>query len=116
MTSLVQRALLLLAASSIVSAVPAKRQASVCTEVRERVPWYNLTSEEKTSYIQADLCLINAPSKSGIPGAVTRWDDLQWPHVVQTATVHNVGAFLPFHRYYMTAHERLIKDECGYMG
>jgi tyrosinase len=79
-------------------------------------PRTSLTSDEKDAYIAADLCLINAPSKLGIEGAVTRWDDLQWPHVVQSATVHDVGAFLPFHRYYMTAHERLIKDECGYTG
>ncbi|KAI0122938.1 amino acid transporter [Xylariales sp. AK1849] len=74
------------------------------------------TLEEETSYINADLCLINALSKSGVPGAVTRWDDLQWPHVLQTITLHNVGAFLPFHRYYMTVHERLVREECGYTG
>ncbi|KAF2970798.1 hypothetical protein GQX73_g2748 [Xylaria multiplex] len=77
---------------------------------------YNLTQEEKTSYIAADLCLMNSPAKGGNPNAATRWDDLQWPHVVQTATVHGVGAFLPFHRYLLTAHERLIRDECGYTG
>ncbi|KAI1873463.1 hypothetical protein JX265_005085 [Neoarthrinium moseri] len=109
-------AMIFTASAAAASILPGKRDASVCTEIRPRVPWTNLTSGEKSAYIQADLCLINAPSKSGFPGAVTRWDDLQWPHVVQSATVHNVGAFLPFHRYYMTAHERLIKDECGYTG
>lgn len=49
-----------------------------------------MTKEEKDSYIQGDLCLINSPSKADIPGAVTRWDDLQWPHVVQTDSVHFV--------------------------
>ncbi|KAF7522554.1 hypothetical protein G7054_g12090 [Neopestalotiopsis clavispora] len=116
MASFIQKVTLLLAASSVVSAIPAKRDASVCTEIRQRVPWTSLTQEEKDAYIQADLCLINAPSKGEISGAVTRWDDLQWPHVVQTDSVHFVGAFLPFHRYYMTAHERMIKDECGYTG
>ncbi|KAI0143840.1 amino acid transporter [Xylariaceae sp. FL1272] len=110
------QALACLAANSAVSAALVERDASTCTTVRDRVPWSALTSEEKSSYINADLCLINSPAKAGIPGAVTRWDDLQWPHVVQTATVHGVGAFLPFHRYYLTVHERLIKDECGYTG
>lgn len=50
----------------------------------------SLTEDEKNAYIAADLCLINAPSKLNITGAVTRWDDIQWPHVVQTATVHFV--------------------------
>ncbi|KAI1360115.1 hypothetical protein F5Y08DRAFT_344034 [Xylaria arbuscula] len=109
-------AVLVLATTSTVGAAPTKRDASVCSGIRERVPWYNLTREEKSSYIQADLCLMNSPAKGGSPLAVTRWDDLQWPHVVQTATVHGVGGFLPFHRYLLTVHERLIKDECGYIG
>ncbi|PVH96203.1 Di-copper centre-containing protein [Periconia macrospinosa] len=104
----------LLVAASVRLAVA--QNHSSCTEIRARVPWTNLTSDEKTAYINADLCLINAPAKSGLEGAVTRWDDIQWPHIVQSATVHNVGAFLPFHRYYLTAHEHLIRTECGYTG
>lgn len=50
----------------------------------------NLTKAEKDAYIAADVCLINSPSKLNIEGAVTRWDDIQWPHIVQSATVHNV--------------------------
>ncbi|KAF7536038.1 hypothetical protein G7054_g4904 [Neopestalotiopsis clavispora] len=89
---------------------------AACTTISQRVPWTNLTSEEKTDYINADLCLIDAPSQTGFEGAVSRWDDLQWPHVHQTNYVHGVGAFLPFHRYYMTVHERMIRQECGYTG
>ncbi|KAI0470072.1 amino acid transporter [Xylariaceae sp. FL0804] len=107
---------LCLGAASAVAAAPSKRDASTCTEIRQRVPWQNLTATEKSDYINADLCLMNAPSQLGIEGAISRWDDLQWPHVYQTVWVHNVGAFLPFHRYYMTVHERMIKDECNYTG
>ncbi|KAK6078170.1 amino acid transporter [Seiridium cupressi] len=105
MASPIRRALFLLAVISAVSAYPATRDSSLCTEIRQRVPWSNLAKEEEDSHIQADLCLIKSPSKGDIPGAVTRWDDLQWPHVVQTDSVHIV-----------TAPERLIKDERGYTG
>ncbi|KAK6079739.1 amino acid transporter [Seiridium cupressi] len=105
MASPIRRALFLLAVISAVSAYPATRDSSLCTEIRQRVPWSNLAKEEKDSHIQADLCLIKSPSKGDIPGAVTRWDDLQWPHVVQTDSFHIV-----------TAPERLIKDERGYTG
>ncbi|KAI0470098.1 amino acid transporter [Xylariaceae sp. FL0804] len=117
MKSLTQSAALLLAVGSAVSAspMPVRRQSS-CAAVGERVPWTNLTATEKSDYIQADLCLMSLPSTSGVEGAVTRWDDLQWPHIIQTITVHNVGAFLPFHRYYMTVHERMVREECGYTG
>ncbi|KAJ5024613.1 hypothetical protein J3E73DRAFT_391961 [Bipolaris maydis] len=81
-------------------------------EIRSRVSWTSLTFDEKDAYVNADLCLLAAPSKLGLTGAVSRWDDIQWPHVVQSASVHNVSAFLPFQRYLMTAHEHLIRTEC----
>ncbi|KAK9778258.1 putative Tyrosinase copper-binding domain-containing protein [Seiridium cardinale] len=109
------KAHLLLAVCSLASALP-KRQAPACTEIAQRVPWPNLTAEEKSGYIGADLCLINSLSKTNFSGAVSRWNDLQWPHVHQTSYVHGVGAFLPFHRYYMTVHERMIRHGCGYTG
>ncbi|KAM0807255.1 hypothetical protein AB5N19_07594 [Seiridium cardinale] len=72
MASLIRRTLFLLAVISAVSAYPAMRDSLVCTEIRLRVPWSNLIKEEKGSYIQADLCLINSPSTGYNPGAVTR--------------------------------------------
>lgn len=86
-----KKGILLLSTCSATAALAvSKRQASLCTDIRDRVPWTQLTSDEKTSYINADLCLMALPSTSGIPGAVSRWDDLQWPHVVQTNWVHGV--------------------------
>jgi tyrosinase len=35
---------------------------------------------------------------------------------VQADIVHNVGAFLPWHRYHIRAHELLLQNECGYSG
>lgn len=49
-----------------------------------------LTSDEKSAYIQADLCLMAAPAKSGIPGAITRWDELQYSHIAQASYIHGV--------------------------
>lgn len=49
-----------------------------------------LTRSEKSAFIEAELCLMEAPSKLGVEGAETRWDDLQYNHVVQTNVVHDV--------------------------
>jgi len=58
------------------------------------------------------------PSKLSLPGARTRFDELQIVHVLLTewAPIHWVGAFLPFHRYYVHAHETLLRTECNYTG
>lgn len=29
---------------------------------------------------------------------------------------HTQGAFLPFHRYFVTVHEHLLRAECNYTG
>ncbi|RWA09323.1 hypothetical protein EKO27_g5783 [Xylaria grammica] len=81
-----------------------------------RKSWTDLTAAEKQSYIDADLCLMSAPPKAGIEGATSRWDELQYAHAAQVRYIHSVGAFLPFHRFFVTVHDRLLRDECGYTG
>jgi hypothetical protein len=44
-----------------------------------------LTASEKSAYINATLCLQKTPAKSGIKGAVTLWDELQYAHVAVSA-------------------------------
>jgi tyrosinase len=56
------------------------------------------------------------PAKTGLPASKTRFDDLVKAHQIQADLVHNDGWFLPFHRLHMHAHERLLREECGYTG
>ncbi|EOD52446.1 putative amino acid transporter protein [Neofusicoccum parvum UCRNP2] len=79
-------------------------------------PRHTLTDAEKAAYISAELCLQAALPQLGIPGAQSRWDELQYVHVTQTPVIHMVGAFLPWHRLYVRAHEHLLQSECGYAG
>jgi tyrosinase len=59
---------------------------------------------------------MTTPSRSGLPETKTLFDDLMATHQVQAANVHNDGWFLPFHRLLMYAHEKLLREECGYTG
>ncbi|KAI3321447.1 Di-copper centre-containing protein [Xylariaceae sp. AK1471] len=97
-------------------ASPLIKRASTCTVKSQRKAWENLTSAEKTAYINADVCLMAAPPAAGVPGAKNLWDELTYTHAAQSDYIHNVGAFLPFHRYYITAHATLIRSVCGYTG
>jgi tyrosinase len=49
-----------------------------------------LTNAEQAAYLDAELCLMAAPSKLNSHGAETRWDDLQLNHVVQSHVMHDV--------------------------
>ncbi|KAK3345890.1 hypothetical protein B0T25DRAFT_505972 [Lasiosphaeria hispida] len=75
-----------------------------------------LTSAERSSYIRATVCLTRRPAKHGIPEARTLWDELQYIHIYQSAYIHFVGAFLPWHRYYLAVHAALLRRECNYKG
>jgi tyrosinase len=105
----------LLGLLGVAQAAPLSELAA-CTTKTAHKPWQLLTSTEKTAFIDAELCLMKAPSKLNKGGAKTRWDDLQYNHVIQTHIVHDVGHFLPWHRYYVAIHGWLLRDECGYTG
>lgn len=95
-----------------------------------------LSKREKLAYLDAEKCLMKLPAKYGLPGTRTRFDELQAVHAMQTEWTHEVvrrrlltddfvvrlfakqakGSFLPFHRFLMHTHEKLMKEECGYKG
>ncbi|KAI0153122.1 Di-copper centre-containing protein [Xylariaceae sp. FL1272] len=95
---------------------PYQRKETECTVKSVRKAWQDLTSAEKQSYIEGDLCLMSLPPKTGLPGAESRWDELQYAHAAQARYIHGTGAFLPFHRYFVTVHDHLLRAECNYTG
>ncbi|KAK2011781.1 Di-copper centre-containing protein [Colletotrichum eremochloae] len=93
--------------------------SAACTNPTQRKSWSVLSNSEKAEYINATLCLMDpaqAPSKTGYAGSRSRWDELQVAHIAQVQFIHAVGAFLPWHRWFMTVHENLLRQECGYTG
>ena len=75
-----------------------------------------LSDQEKKEYIDAELCLMSLPPKTGLIGCRNVFDELQAGHQIQAAWNHFVGAFLPYHRYLMSIHEQILRTECGYKG
>ncbi|ORY12449.1 hypothetical protein BCR34DRAFT_651193 [Clohesyomyces aquaticus] len=108
-----------LAATLAVQAAPVQnveRTTSTCTSPLQRKAWHKLTREEKASYIAAEKCLMSTPTKLHLATARTMFDDFQMLHVLVTKHVHGVGAFLPFHRFYIHAHEHILRTSCNYTG
>lgn len=65
-----------------------------------RREWDTLSTEEKTEYISAVLCLQSKPSISGsiAPGAKSRYDDFVATHINQTLTIHGTVRQCTFKR------------------
>ncbi|KAK0435571.1 tyrosinase [Desarmillaria tabescens] len=121
-------------------AMPASRR-STCTEPSIRVEWNTLTEDQKAAYFAAELCLLEAPAKTGIPSVVSRYDDFVGTHAQQSDIPdgndfwHVTGQsvvlhyspytmltqtifqrFLHVHRYFVHVHETILRTECGYTG
>lgn len=87
--------------------------------VEWKLTWnrHRLTDTEKGEYLRAVKCLVASPAKGGVnEAAQTRWDELQWVHITQSNAIHSVGDFLPWHRLFVRLHEKLLQDECDYVG
>lgn len=79
----------------------------------------HMSKEDRKAYIKAVQCLRELPSKSDktwAPAARTRYDDFVAVHVNQTLYIHGNGVFLTWHRYFVWAYEKALRDECGYQG
>ncbi|GME58660.1 Tyrosinase central domain protein [Neofusicoccum parvum] len=89
-----------------------------CTNPPVRKEWRKLSDDEKKSYISAVQCLQakGAKTTSFFPGARTRYDDFVAPHINETDYVHFVGHFQAWHRYYVSAYESALRNECGWEG
>ncbi|KAF4820078.1 Tyrosinase ustQ [Colletotrichum siamense] len=113
--SLAQSAILGLLTVSSAAAGPLAKRNGTCTQ-NQRKSWNALTNDEKTSYIEAELCLMSRPPRAGVAGAQNLWDELHYTHIYQGNYIHYVGHFLPWHRYFVRAHEMLLQTECNYTG
>lgn len=77
------------------------------------LPW------EKTSYLKAVNCFLTKPALTPPfenSGVKSRYDDLVYTHISQTFSIHYVGHFLPWHRYFTAVYEQALRSECGYTG
>lgn len=77
------------------------------------LPW------EKTNYLKAVNCFLKKPALTPPfenTGVKSRYDDLVYTHINQTFSIHFVGHFLPWHRYFTAVYEQALRKECGYNG
>ncbi|KAK4222129.1 tyrosinase [Podospora fimiseda] len=86
-----------------------------------RKEWRTLTNPEKSSYINAVKCIMSLPSITppldpSHTGVLTRYDDLVYTHILQTMSIHYVGHFLAWHRYFTATYEQMLRNECSYSG
>ncbi|KAL3469805.1 hypothetical protein BJX99DRAFT_64400 [Aspergillus californicus] len=106
---------LVLLGSIAVAAFADNAKPGSCTR-NQRKAWHNMSDSEKSAWTDAELCLMESPPKLGLEGPLNRWDELLYVHVVQSNFIHDVGAFLPWHRLFVHAHEYILQNECNYTG
>ncbi|GAB1312035.1 hypothetical protein MFIFM68171_02245 [Madurella fahalii] len=84
-----------------------------------RREWGDMTNEQRLDFINATLCLMNAPSKAPkdqFPGARTRYDDFMAYHLTNAGSLHDTIGLFPAHKFFILALENALRNECGYKG
>ena len=108
--------LVVLAATAVASPLLHSRDSFSCTSPRVRKEWSNLSKSQQTAYLDAEICLFDLPAQTTLRNVTSRYSDLIALHQNLTDYVHFDGVFLPWHRYFLHAHETLLRNECNYTG
>ncbi|KAL0933454.1 monooxygenase [Colletotrichum truncatum] len=95
------------------ASIPRPRDTAGCENPVKRLEWREMSAESQQSYINAVWCLKTKPSKLGLNS--TWYDDFAYVHHKYNLIIHNVAAFLPWHRYFTQVYENAL-HECGYNG
>ncbi|KAG9079785.1 hypothetical protein FS749_008244 [Ceratobasidium sp. UAMH 11750] len=105
--------------------------APTCSGPYQRKEWRELTSTQQAAFITAVKCLgdpVAHPHSAGLsPTGFTsgiapvdttssRYDDFVYGHMDTNIKDHFTGLFLPWHRWYLSAFEKALRDECSYTG
>ncbi|KAL2181126.1 uncharacterized protein P884DRAFT_312111 [Thermothelomyces heterothallicus CBS 202.75] len=99
--------------------VPSRRDRPRLTRGTSEANRSDLSVAEREEYIAAVKCLQSASPKSSkqqVPGVRSRFDDFVATHINQTDSIHYTANFLSWHRYYVWAYEKALREECGYTG
>ncbi|OJD18660.1 hypothetical protein AJ78_01356 [Emergomyces pasteurianus Ep9510] len=84
-----------------------------------RKEWRFLSKAERRNYIQAVYCLQSKPSlftAEEAPGSKNLFDSFSVVHITKTQFIHGNFNFLAWHRYFVWAYEKALREECGYHG
>lgn len=66
------------------------RPSSIVQRLTSLFGRHTLSNTDKLAYINAELCLMGKPSKLGLRGCKTRFDELQAVHQLQAYATHFV--------------------------
>ncbi|QRW03673.1 tyrosinase [Ceratobasidium sp. AG-Ba] len=99
-----------------------------CTNPAVRKEYRTLSIAEKTEFVRALKCLGNLPhgsklTKTRIAGGISLinttsslYDDWVYLHMDSNVKTHVTALFFPWHRWYIDAFEKDLKDKCQFKG
>lgn len=94
----------------------AYQSGAKCANVRTRVEWDRMSNSDRQKYFDGIKCLLNRAPSGQFPNAKNRYEDLVALHQRLTPNVHQNDKFMIWHRVFLAAFERLMRNECGFDG
>lgn len=65
-------------------------QHGLSIAIADHAPRSTFTTDEKSAYLDAALCLTTAAPTIGLGDSVTLWQEMQYAHIGQVTWIHNV--------------------------
>jgi len=87
-----------------------------CENPKVRVEWSRMAEDDKQWYLESIKCLMETPPLGVWSEAESLWDEIAWVHNRLIPSIHDVDAFLPWHRYYLHLQSSLLEEHCSYTG
>lgn len=126
--------ILIISALSVTVVVLSVVTPKGCQHPRIRREWRTYSKTERQAYVDAAVCLTRTQSPTD--SRVSIHDDFSYLHsrignYCKTTSIfscirssslhvlhlaHDAAPFLPWHRYFIHAYEKALKDHCGYKG
>lgn len=106
--------LLIISALAVTVVVLSVATPKGCRYPRIRREWRTYSKIERQAYVDAAVCLTRTQSPTD--SRVSIHDDFSYLHSRIGNYSHDAAPFLPWHRYFIHAYEKALKDHCGYKG
>lgn len=91
-------------------------------QLLQRQEWRSMSKAAQLNYVKAVQCLHTKPAAKNILNTKVLSDSFTAAHVTLATdpklgdTIHVVGQFLPWHRWFVSVHEINLRALCNYQG
>lgn len=92
--------------------IPQLPETEPCEHATARPSWHSLPLHRRHGYTRAVHRLTTLPSRLGLNTSL--YDDFTYVHIQLVWQTHHAAISLPYHRYFLSVFEKILREDGGY--